>query len=104
MYQQVIIKAETSLSLKPLLESAIQGELKTLQLGINRTRERLAAFEQQFGMTTEVFKLRFQSRELEETLDLIDWWGESNMLAVLEERKHALEGMQMFSTTKTQME
>jgi hypothetical protein len=95
VYQQVIVKAETSLSLKPLLESAIQGELKTLQIGIKRTRERLSAFEQQYGLPTETFQRRFQAGELEETLDFIDWWGEIKMLAVLEERKRTLEGMQI---------
>jgi hypothetical protein len=95
VFQQVTIKAETSLSLKPLLESAIQGELKTVQHGINRTRERLSSFEKQFNMTSGDFHKRFQARELEETLDFIDWWGEIKMLALLEERRRALEGMQI---------
>ena len=41
MLQQVTVTSNSSISLKPLLESAIRTELKALTHGINRTRERL---------------------------------------------------------------
>lgn len=95
MVQQVTITAEAPVSLRPLLEEALQNELKLLTHGINRTRERLAAFEKQFGMTSTEFERRFNAREIEETLDLIEWLGETKMLRLLEEQKRALVGVQI---------
>lgn len=95
MLQQIIIQSESKIELKPLLETAIQGELRSLQHGINLTRARLADFEQRYGMTTTEFLRRFTPEDLGETLDFIDWQGETKMLALLEAKKNALEGAQM---------
>jgi hypothetical protein len=95
MLQQVTITAETSSSLKPLLEGAIQNELKLLAHGIRRTRERLAAFEQQYGMTSDEFERRFNGQDLKETLDFIDWSGEIKMLRLLEDQQRTLAGAQL---------
>jgi len=92
MIQQVTITTESAEPIKPLLESAIRGELKTLMFGIQRTRERLAAFEKQYGMTTEEFARRFDGKDLKETLDFLDWWGEIKMLRLLEGKQRALAG------------
>ena len=91
MIQQVTITTESAESIKPLVESAIQERLKTLAFGISRTRERLAAFEKQYGMTTEEFARRFDGVDLKETLDFIEWSGEIKMLRLLEERRDALQ-------------
>jgi hypothetical protein len=91
MIQQVTITAESPVSLKPLIEGAIRAELKLLQHGINRTRERLAVFEKQYGMTTEEFERRFRAREIQETLDYLDWWMEVEMLHLLQEKTRALQ-------------
>jgi len=82
MIQQVTITTESAESIKPLVESAIYGKLKNLQYGINRTRERLDAFEQQFGMTSAEFERRNNARELEESLDFIEWLGEIETLRI----------------------
>ena len=92
MVQQVTITTESPVSLKPLVEGAIHEELKTLELGVARTRERLAAFEKQFGMTSEEFERRFDGNDLQETLDFLDWSGEIEMLKLLEPRYQALRG------------
>ncbi len=42
-------------TLKPLVESAIENEKKMLALGMERTRKRLAGFEQQFSMSSAEF-------------------------------------------------
>lgn len=91
MIQQVTITSESPVSLKPLLEGAIQAELKLLQHGINRTREHLAVFEKQFGMTSEEFERRFDGKDLQETLDFLDWWMELEALHLLEDKYRALQ-------------
>jgi hypothetical protein len=92
MIQQVIITTESPEKVKPLLITAIQNELKLLEHGVVRTRERLTAFEKQYGMTTEEFARRFDGKDLKETLDLLDWWGEIKMLRLLEDKHRALAG------------
>jgi hypothetical protein len=95
MLQQITIQSESEIDLKPLLETAIQGELRNIQHGINLTRARLEGFEKQYSMTTDEFLRRFNSEDLGETLDFIDWHGETKMLALLEGKKKALEGAQV---------
>ena len=95
MIQQATITTESAESIKPLVESAIRGELKTLMFGIQRTRERLAAFEKQFGMTCEEFERRFNGVDLKETLDFIEWSGEFKTLHLLEDRRNALQNAEI---------
>lgn len=91
MLQQVTVSAETPISLKPLVRAAIQSEIKMLAFGINRTRERLTAFERQFNMNSEEFERRFTARDLNETLDFIEWEGEIKTLRLLEEQQAVLQ-------------
>jgi len=95
MLQQITVESESKLEIKSLLETAIQGELRSIQHGINLTHARLEAFEKQYGMTTAEFLRRFNPDDLVETLDFIDWQGETKMFALLEEKKKALEGMKV---------
>jgi hypothetical protein len=88
MFQQLVITTSDKASLKPLLESAIENQKKALRAGIDRTRARLAEFEQRFGMTSAEFERRLTARELEETFEFTDWRMELGMLALLE-KKHA---------------
>jgi hypothetical protein len=90
MLQQIIIKSETGESLKPLVEIAIQNQLKSLQHGIKRTKERLAAFEGQFGMKSAEYVRRLKVGEITENLDTIDWFMEIEALRLLEEQYHSL--------------
>lgn len=95
MIQEIKIKTESPEEIKPLLRDAIQNELKLLEHGIARTRQRLAAFEQQHGMTSEEFGRRFDGHDLKETLDFLDWSGEIKMLRLLEDKHRALAGAEI---------
>lgn len=95
MIQQVTVTAESPVSIKPLIEGAIRAELKLLQHGIHRTRERLTAFERQFAMSTEDFERRFKAREIQETLEYLDWWMEVEALHLLEEKFRTLQGARL---------
>ena len=48
MHQQVVVTTDAPAALKPLLASAIQSELRILELGLARIAERLQAFEKQY--------------------------------------------------------
>ena len=90
MIQQVTITTESPEHVKPLVQIAIQNELKTLLHGIKRTHEQLTNFENRFGMPSENFEHRFNAGEIEETLDTIDWLMEIEALRMLEKDYNAL--------------
>lgn len=90
MSQQVIVTANTSLALKPLLESAIRSELRMLELGLERTTKRLHAFEQQYNLSSEAFERQFTSGQMNETLDFIEWAGEIKTRHLLLAQQQAL--------------
>ena len=91
MTQQVIVTTKSNTTLKPLVEAAIQNEKKLLLHGIQRTRQRLAAFEVQSGMTSSQFERRYNTAEIAETLDYADWLMEIKALELLEEQYQALK-------------
>lgn len=94
MLQQITIQTPNAKRLKPLLKSAIQSQLVDIEHGIQLTRARLEAFEKQYNMSTSEFLRRFTPDDLAETLDFIDWQGETKMLALLEEKKAAFKEAQ----------
>ena len=91
MFQHITITAETPIDIRPLIRAAIQGKLKVLAQGINRTRERLAEFEKQYGMSSAEFERRLAIREWGDSLDFTEWQGEIKTLRLLEEQQHALQ-------------
>jgi hypothetical protein len=95
MLQQVTITSQAKIKIKPLLESALTNEKKLLKHGLQRTKERLSAFEVQQKMSSEEFARRFEAGELEETLDYIDWLMEIKALHMLEEQYDALDEAQV---------
>lgn len=90
--QQVTVTAETSVALKPLIESAVRSELRMLEMGLERTRQRLRDFETKYGLSSEEFMRRYEGGELSESLDFIEWTGEVQTYELLLERQDALQG------------
>jgi len=57
--------------LRPLVEAAIQNELRLLEAGIRRSEERLRAFEAKYNLSSQEFLWRYENDELPETLEAI---------------------------------
>jgi hypothetical protein len=95
MLQQLTIKTTDKTTLKPLVESAIENEKRMLALGIERTRKRLAEFEQRFSMSSTEFERRLNALELVETVEFTDWRMEIGMLRLLEAQHQALQEAQL---------
>jgi hypothetical protein len=95
MTQQLIVTTDASVDLKPLIESAIRAELRMLEIGLERTRQRLRAFEAHYGYTSEEFARRFEARELDESLDFFEWAGEIKAQRLLEDNRDALRGVHL---------
>ena len=91
MRQQVVVTTDAPAALKPLLASAIQSELRMLEVGLARIAERLQAFEKQYSLTSEEFAQRFESGEIGESLDYIEWAGEIETYRCLEGQWQALQ-------------
>ena len=95
MLQQLTIKTRDRAALKPVLQSAISNEKKMLALGLERTRQRLAEFEQKLGMSSAEFERRLTANELEETVEFTDWRLEIGALRLLESQYEALQEAQV---------
>lgn len=76
--------------LRPLIEAALQNELRLLQVNIKRTEQNLNKFEARFGLSTSEFIQRFENDELPETLDYVEWIGEYRLLIRLLEKTETL--------------
>lgn len=95
MNQQVVISANTSIALKPLLVSAIRSELRMLEIGVARTQSRLHAFEQQYHLSSEAFAQQFGAGHLNESLDFIEWAGEIKTLQLLQAQQQTLQDVRV---------
>ncbi len=81
--------------LRPLVEAALENQLRLLHAGIARTEERLRAFETDYGLSSAEFIQRYENDELPETLTLAEWVGEIRMLARLQEKAETLQGIRV---------
>ena len=95
MIQQLTITTDVSVALKPLIESAIRSELRLLELSLERTRQRLQAFERRYNLTSEEFERRFNAGEVAESLDFIEWAGEIKTYQLLEAQQQALQRVRL---------
>jgi hypothetical protein len=91
MIQEVIVKANAHEALRPLVQAAIRNQLKILQQGIDHSRERIAEFEKTTGMSSAEFEQKLLGRELEDTLDVLDWNMELASMRLLERQYKYLD-------------
>ena len=80
--------------LRPLVEAAIQNELRLLAAGIRRTERRLRGFEEKYGLATAEFLQQYENDKLEETLDFDEWIGEWRLLERLQDNASTLQEIQ----------
>jgi hypothetical protein len=95
MTQQVTVTTDAQIALKPLIEAALRAELRMLELSVQRTSQRLQAFEAQYGLTSDEFERRFNTGKIEESLDFIEWAGEIKTARLLEAQRQALQGVEL---------
>lgn len=93
--QQIMIRGETTVALRPLVTQALDKQAKMLAHGIKRTQEELVRLEQRYAMSSTEFEQRFQSGSLPESEDFIDWWMELEALHLLTAKYHALNEVQI---------
>lgn len=77
---ELTLRSPRQHSLKPLVQGALQNELRLLQAGIQRSQQELQEFEVRYGFATDEFLRRYENNQIEETLELAEWIGEHRML------------------------
>jgi hypothetical protein len=96
---QATIMAELTLvspsqrPIRPLVEGALQNELRLLEAGIRRSAQRLREFETRYGLSTIDFIQRYENDGLEETLEFAEWIGEYRLREHLLEKAEALRAI-----------
>ena len=95
MLQEIVIRTENADALNPLVRAAMDREAKLLEHSVERTRAALEAFEKRYDMTTEEFERKFKAREIEETVDLLDWWMEVEAMHHLENQLQSMREAQV---------
>ncbi|HDN79093.1 MAG: hypothetical protein DRI61_13295 [Chloroflexi bacterium] len=88
---QLVLVSPRARSIKPLVEAALEHELRLLKAGLRRTEERLQEFEQKYRLSTEEFVSRYENDEFEETLDFAEWMGEYRLAKRLQEKIATLQ-------------
>jgi len=81
-------------SLKPVVQAALENELRLIVAGIRRTEQRLGEFERRYQMSTQDFISRFENDEIEENLEFDEWIGEYRLLERLHEKVEILQGVE----------
>ena len=87
---ELILFTPSRQTIKPLVETAIQNEIRILEEGLKHTESRLQSFEARYGMDTETFLHRYEKGALEETLELAEWVGEYRTAQRLRAKLQAL--------------
>lgn len=95
MSQEIRVSSDASVPIKPLIESAIRAELRMLDLALERTRKRMLDFEGMYGMASKEFESLFESSNVAESLDFIEWAGELKTLQILNAQREALLGIRL---------
>jgi hypothetical protein len=79
--------------LKPIVEAALENELRLIEAGIRQTEQSLKKFEEQYQLKTKDFISRYENDKFEETMDFAEWIGEFRMLERLHEKADTLRSI-----------
>lgn len=92
---ELTLRSSRQGQLKPLVEAALHNELRLLEAGINRTRQKLQEFEARFGLSSAEFIRRYEQGTMEESLEFAEWIGEYRLLRRLQEKAETLREIQL---------
>lgn len=81
---QVILKSSDSVSIKPLIISALHAEENELKTGILKTKGKLSVFEKRYNLSTEEFLKSSPGSLPFSELEAVEWSGEYETLKRLE--------------------
>ena len=88
----ITLEVQDRATVIPLLEAALQRQVAQLELGVVKTRKRLATFEQTYGCTLDAADNTGISID---PMDRVEWEGETEMLQRLEREKAVLTAVRI---------
>jgi parvulin-like peptidyl-prolyl isomerase len=78
-----------------LVKSAIEGEIVRLEMALATARQRLAPFEEKYGVTSEQFMATMAAEDLEGRDDeYVQWAGEYQLWLRLQQKVNQLRGIE----------
>ncbi len=92
---QLIIKSATAAQVRPLIQAALEHELRFLKIGIQKTTRNLQRLEQRFDMESQQFYQKFQTGMMGDEMDYLKWAGEYETLLQLQEDYAELKEIQV---------
>lgn len=84
----ITLEVQDSLKAVPLLEAAIHRQIVYVAIGIEKTRKRIAEFEQKHGCRLEKVDSIVQALD---SLERVAWEGEVELLRLLEAERQLCE-------------
>ena len=82
---QIIVKSSSASHVKPLIQAALDHELRILKIGLEKTIRQLRQFEERFGKESDRFYEEFQAGSLGDAMEYIKWAGEYETFLQLQE-------------------
>jgi hypothetical protein len=79
--------------IKPLVEAALNNEMRLIEAGIHRTETNLRNFEKKYHMNSEEFVSKYENDKIKETIEYTEWIGEFRMLERLTEKSQTLKSI-----------
>jgi hypothetical protein len=77
-----------------LVESAVQGEIARLELGLELAKKRVAPFEAKYGIASEKFVATWTAEDLQGGDDeYVQWAGEFKLMQRLEQKLKQLKDL-----------
>lgn len=92
---QIIVSSPSASHVRPLIQAALDHEIRLLQMGIEKTKRRLCRFEELFKMETLRFCQSFQTGDMGDEMEYMKWAGEYETLLQLEEDFAQIRGIQV---------
>jgi len=81
--------------IRAVVEAALKNEYQELLVGIQKTKDRVHAFEEKYKMMTDEFLKRYAEDDFQHSFDFDEWIGESRMLNHLTEKAETLRSIEV---------
>ncbi|MBI1928198.1 hypothetical protein HYR99_28630 [Candidatus Poribacteria bacterium] len=86
------IQAENGEAIRHIIESALSKEIALLQIGMEKTKARIANFERKYNCSLQ--ELMASGREIDD-IDLVEWEGETEILRHLNDRLKQIDELEI---------
>lgn len=92
---QLILKAKDNNRILPLVNEALKDKTLLLLLSINRLQNELKEYEKKFIMHSEEFYNKYQTGQMGDSPEIIDWAGKFEILFDLKDEYQTLKEIEI---------